>query len=169
MKGKLVKTSLIVAVLSSLVIPPALLGLASSQVSAADPPEFTEILRPNAPGDQCSIVSQIGEPCPNHYLNVDDVTPDEDATVVRESWLYTSTHTDLYNIEDTSVGRGAINKVTVYARCRRQSGYAYAIDFWVVLKTHGTVYSQKFSYLGTSYTNLSHSWTSNPFTGQPWT
>ena len=165
MKARLIKISVIVILLSSLIIPQVLLGPAGNQVLAQ---EQTETLRPSEPGDQCGIYGQTGASCPNHYLNVDDVTPDEDATVVRQSTVTTSSGTDLYNIPDTSVGSGVINDVTVRARCRRQGGMAYAIDFWIVLKTHDTVYSQRFRYLGESYSDLSYTWTNNPFTGQPW-
>ncbi|GAH42130.1 unnamed protein product, partial [marine sediment metagenome] len=47
---------------------------------------FTTIRRPDAPGDLCDLPSQVGEPCPDHYLNVDEATSDEyDTSVINNN------------------------------------------------------------------------------------
>ncbi len=128
----------------------------------------TQTLRPNAAGDMTTIKNQYpsgGE----HWDKVDDETPDEDATAVMQGGPYTSTRTDLYNLTNLLGAPAIINKVTIYARWRRQGGYAYAIDFYHKIKTHGVVYTgPRFDYLGGYRTDFSEI-TVNPFTDEPWT
>jgi len=73
----------------------------------------TEILRPNAAGDEENIeygTSGVG----NHHLDVDEASPDEDTTILQQGGI--TYRQDLYNIEDHSVGSGTINHIHVYAR-----------------------------------------------------
>ena len=42
----------------------------------------SKTLRPNAVGAYCTITWETGDACPNHWKNVDEVTPDEDTTRV---------------------------------------------------------------------------------------
>ncbi len=83
---------------------------------------ITEILRPNAAGNECNILRPFdglegyGAPCPNHWKNVDEVTADDDATRVQtNSGGY---ERDLYNLTDPRV-KGTIEKVVFWARVKR--------------------------------------------------
>ncbi|GAI61039.1 unnamed protein product [marine sediment metagenome] len=55
------------------------------------------ILRPNAPGYQCEISNEEGDPCPNHWNNVNDIIPDGDITVLWQTVF--GWKNDLYKIE----------------------------------------------------------------------
>lgn len=134
-------------------------------------PPFTTIRRPDARGDLCQINSQIGRGCPNHYLNVDEATPDEDATCVRCLGPWTVYYlTDVYNIPDLGTEERPINQVHITNRMRRQGGYAYACHAKHALKTHGVVYLSDDIELGpTSYKNYHWHLYENPHTLLPWT
>ncbi|KKN50484.1 hypothetical protein LCGC14_0632090 [marine sediment metagenome] len=73
------------------------------------------ILRPNAAGDECNIPGEVGEACPNHYLNVDEAISDEAATVVMHLGEAPLAR-DLYGMTDHAAETGTINRVTVYNR-----------------------------------------------------
>lgn len=78
-----------------------------------------ETLRPSGEGDECNIRDETGASCPWHWQNVDEESPDEWDSVVKE---YGDTyHRDLYNLPASS-GIGTINKITVYVRCVGDSG-----------------------------------------------
>jgi len=126
------------------------------------------ILRPNAPGDLCTIWEQVGAFCPGHYLNVDDEIPDEDTTYIFNRFGATNYRSDLYNIPTATFGK--IDSLRVYSRMKRIGGYAYAFSAYILIKTHGTTYrSIHYSSWGTSWSTVSFLWTTNPFTGLPWT
>lgn len=72
----------------------------------------TEILRPNAAGDETNIPSQY-PPSEEHWDKVDDETPDDWGTYVCTTG--DAYKRDLYNLPAPS-GSGTINKVTVYFR-----------------------------------------------------
>ena len=73
----------------------------------------TEILRPNAAGDECNIGGERGAACPNHYQNVDEVEADDEGT---KNYSNNATYErDLYNLPASS-GTGAITKITLYFR-----------------------------------------------------
>ena len=69
-----------------------------------------ETLRPNAAGDltQCTP-----EPVAENWENVDEVVADDWTTVVIAE---DETATDLYNLQNSSVGAGKITNVRVYVR-----------------------------------------------------
>lgn len=73
----------------------------------------TEILRPNAPGDETNLIKS-GSGGYN-YDRVNEETPDYFASYV--STLELAYHRDLYNIANHSVGNGTINFIKVYALC----------------------------------------------------
>ncbi len=127
----------------------------------------TEILRPNAAGDETNISYQYptaGE----HWDKVDDVTPDDWETYVYSAGSYKR---DLYNLPAPS-GSGTIYKITVYFRFsgdryenRNYTGYAKA-----AVKTYGMVYEGgEYSRARQSFVTESQEWTTNPSTGQAWT
>lgn len=117
----------------------------------------TLILRPNAVGDETALIS-IPDVPPNNYLNVDEETPDEDATFVANA---TAEYVrDLYNLEDTSQ-TGTINWIKVWIRCKLQAAKT-------AIKTGGTVYLGDEIGLTTSWTDYSTQYTEKPG-GGAWT
>ena len=130
-------------------------------------PRFID-LRPYADGDLTQIWARY-PPVGTHYSKVWEVIADEDATYVYMPAWASATRTDLYALDNPPVGIGKIKKVTIYARWRRQGGFAYAIDFWSKLKTHGTIYSSPPYENDGLYETISWEHLTNPFTGDPWT
>jgi len=132
----------------------------------------TETLRPNAAGDECNIAEETGAACPNHYLNVDEVTADDDTTT-----NYTSTtayQRDLYNIENHSTVGGTISQITVYARCEGdtavdQVSLKIAIKSGTGTGAPDTVDEDTAEEITTSWANYSNAWTTNPATSAAWT
>lgn len=130
-----------------------------------------ETLRPNAPGDECTIPLQVGAACPNHYQNVDDVDPDEDDTVVICSG--TGWFRDLYNVAASGVGAGVINYIKVYTRCRADESPDWA-SLRIAIKsgTGGgdpdTVDESGDLTVTESYENYSNQWNTNPATAAAW-
>ena len=86
----------------------------------------TEILRPDAAGAYCNLPRETGSPCPTHFQNVDEVSTDEDSTLVQNDTAVEQK--DAYNIGSSSIpGGSVINSVTVYFRFRSVDvGDAYA-------------------------------------------
>jgi len=134
-------------------------------------PSFTKTLRPNAPGDLCRIWREVGAPCPNHYLNIDEATPDEDATYIYNAYVVTNWREDLYNIPDLPPDdTGPFEKVTIHARLKQIRGMPYTGEARIILKTHGTIYrSSLIKPLPTWWVNKSWTINLNPFTNEPWT
>jgi len=123
----------------------------------------TEILRPNAAGDECSISGQIGAACPNHYQNVDEAVADDATTVVATA--ATSYERDLYNLPSHSVGSGTINHITIYFRC---AGYSVAAAK-PSMKNGTTVTDGTEVATTTSWVTYSEQFSTNPDTGSAWT
>jgi len=120
------------------------------------------ILRPNAAGDETNIPG--ASPGGNHWDMVDDVTPDNDGTLVYT--LYVNTYKrDLYALSNHT-GSGTINWIKVWIRSR---GDPTAARAKTAIKTGGTVYEGSEIALTTSYTNYYTQYTTNPYTGLPWT
>jgi len=123
----------------------------------------TEILRPNAAGDETSIPVQYPAE-DEHWDKVDETTADEDSTYVKHD-SPAGYLRDLYNIPFSS-GSGTINKVTVYFRCRYKvggSGYAKAS-----IKSDSTVTDGTEESLTSSYVTYSQEWTNNPADSLAW-
>ena len=123
----------------------------------------TEILRPNAAGDECTIQNQTGcSACPNHYACVNQTSSPE------ATYIYSDTvedNRDLY-ILSQHTGSGTINDVCLRIRFkgdRLGDGFAY-----FVIKTHGRVYTTV-GLSGTSWETSGHVWCKNPYTNRPWT
>ena len=135
-------------------------------------PDTVEVLRPNAAGDVCGISGQVGAACPDHYLNVDEVVPDDDTTYVFGSaWAPPPTNpSDLYNIENSGVGAGVITNVAVYGRFKDNADDRYrgaTSYFWI--KTGGAQYrSGGYPQLG-DWSDFYRNWATNPQTGVAWT
>lgn len=134
-------------------------------------PPFTTIRRPNAPGDLCTIPREVGDPCPNHYLNIDEAIPDEDETLILGRANGSAWWTDLYYIPgfDLSITQ-PIAEIHLTGRFKRTGGYAYAARLRLALKTHGVIYySDAPSEWGENWQNLHWHVKLNPETNLPWT
>lgn len=126
----------------------------------------TEILRPNAAGDETNIHQQY----PNstyHWDKVDEETADE-TTFVYDSTQDDVYYRDLYNLPAHSVGSGTINSITVYARAKGASSINQA-SLKIALKTNGTPYESSEIQVTGSYDNYSEQWDTNPATELAWT
>lgn len=129
-------------------------------------PEFVN-LRPNNPGDLCTIRDQTGNPCPNHWLNLKEVVPDEEATMIWNYWLVTDWKDDLYRFQ--TIAEPNILNITIYARFKSVGTRPGTRVLKLGIKTHG-VYSQTTTLactLAWQYKSWSHD--TNPVTGNAWT
>lgn len=130
----------------------------------------TEILRPNAPGDECNISKQAGcSSCSNHYDCVDEVTADGFTTYLLEDTSCYTYYRDLYNLADHSVGNGTINKITVYACCAGWAGKINQPSLKIAIKTGGATYEGSGITVADSYANYSNEWAQNPSNAHAWT
>lgn len=134
-------------------------------------PPFTTIKRPFTFGSSCQIWDGTPHDCPDHYLNVNESTPDEDVSWVAENGNWNRTATDLYHIHDFDPSdAGPWDKIVISVRLKFQGGYAYASSAWTAIKTHGHVYvSDNWGPLWPAYKNYHWHLRLNPFTGEPWT
>ena len=128
----------------------------------------TEILRPNASGDLCEIDSEQGEPCPNHWMNVDEEIADDDETYVTTLWgnIFKS---DLYKLQTPIAAVRDITKVTIYHRLKKWGSYTKATYGHNILKTHDQIFAHAYPLThGVWYTDT---WVleKNPATNEPWT
>lgn len=123
-----------------------------------------EILRPNAAGDEENISNVTGDGVGTHYTTVDEETPDDDTTYVRNK--NTAYERDLYNIADNSAGSGTINSVTVYARCK--GTLIEQASLKIAIKSTSAHESAEKT-ITTDWANYSEQWATNPDTGSAWT
>lgn len=128
----------------------------------------SEILRPNATGDDTELPTQYPE-SGEHWDKVDDETPDDGDTYVSTEG---SNHweRDLYNVSNyaSAGGTETINNVTVYFRFA--AGGSYNVRAMAEIKTHGEVFSGDTEvHNGTDFVTMPHQWTNNPATDEPWT
>ena len=117
-------------------------------------------LRPNGQTGQTSLKPSSS----SNWQCVDETTSDEDS-----SYVYTtsgSSKTDLYEMQDSSIGYGKVYSVTVWIRCKRPSGTGYA---WTALRTYSTSYYGTQILLTGSYVNYSTTYNTNPNTHKAWT
>lgn len=134
-------------------------------------PPRTTILRPNAPGDLCRIPAEVGDPCPNHFRNVDEAESDENETKVytidayNRTWRY-----DYYHIEPPPPVDYRIERVTLHARIKRPYGMGYVKTHALVLKLGDTIYGPPpYDWVPTSWTNYSYPLPLCFTTWKPWT
>lgn len=134
-------------------------------------PGWTTTRRPNAWGDLCMITNEIGDPCPDHWKNVDESTPDEDETCVHASTVYTGwIYRDLYSIPDLEPPEHPIAQVHITARLKRQGGFAYVHLARIGLKVNGIEWwSSDINNIPLTYKNFHLHLYENPVTGLPWT
>ncbi len=149
--------------------------IATSNTSATQPAwesvlipvNDTIIYRPNAAGDETTIVNQYpvtGE----HWDKVSENISDGDSTYVAtdsNAW-----QEDLYNITDhsTQTAAGTINYVEVYIECRVTAN-ATQTNAYVHIKTNGEEHNGTSENATTSYDTYSYQWDYNPQTTQAWT
>ncbi|MBI2852505.1 MAG: hypothetical protein HYX84_05345 [Chloroflexi bacterium] len=125
----------------------------------------TETLRPNGVGSLTEITYTTPSSQP-HWSMVDEATSDDDTTQV---WSVTQAYqTDLYALSDTTL-TGTINKVTVYIRVMGQDIASYHALAREAIRTNGTNFFGTEHVLPATWTNYSYEWTTNPYTGNPWT
>jgi hypothetical protein len=129
-------------------------------------PGGTETLRPNAAGDEGNISNAHGAAYPDHYQNVDDVTPDGLITDVysdESAWAR-----DLYNIEDHSLGTDIITAVRIYAHAMSDD-LPIQTSIKIVFKSGATVTEGIEQTITTSWADYSQTWITNPATGAAFT
>lgn len=74
-----------------------------------------QILRPDGSGDLNEILKEVGAAAPNHYLNVDEVSPDDDISMVFDD--ASLLNYDLYELSDhTILPDHAISKIVIHGR-----------------------------------------------------
>jgi hypothetical protein len=121
-----------------------------------------ETLRPNGVGD--TVLNTIGgdSPAATNWESVDETTPDESTTFVYGvgSW-----RADLHNLQDSSIGAGTINKVTIYARIKYVTG-GYARLY---LKTNGITHESSNQPISSTWATYSWEHEINPITSNSWT
>ncbi len=143
----------------------------AAQPSWADvliPVSDTENFRPNAAGDETTIVAQYPDTGEEHWEDVADETPDGDSTYVASdsnAW-----QEDLYSTTNytTQTAAGPINYVDVYMKCRGTAN-ATQTDAYIHIKTSGLEDNGTAENLTLSYDTYSYSWDYNPQTTADWT
>lgn len=95
-------------------------------------------LRPNAAGDNTGLTVGVSDNV-NHYLNVDEVTPDDDVTYNQTS---TASQTDDYNIDNSGIGAtDTVNVVSVGVRYRKVTSGTMVFNVRAKASAGGTVES----------------------------
>lgn len=128
---------------------------------------LTEVLHPSAAGDEENIANSTSG-AGKHWQDVDDVTPDENASVVYQNTYDSNYHRDLYRLPGWGKADN-INSVTISARCRTYNASAMHPNVKIVCKTGGVVYESEEIATTGSFITCSQVWLLNPGTGNPWT
>lgn len=120
----------------------------------------TVTLRPD--GDVLTDWTPVG--AGSHYLEVDEVTPDEDTT-----YIYTGSAGDWdgYSLSTSGLTTETINKVTIYVRVRKTTADAVRVRCGVRIGAGNYLGGQ--IYPTTSYADASDERLVNPKTGLAWT
>ena len=126
----------------------------------------TVTLRPLGAGD---VTECLPSAAPN-WDCVDETPHDGDETfITADAELLPAVSRDVYALPDGQVPDGAtIQSVKVYNVVRSLNSWKRA-SFSRLLKTNGTVFSGVGGTVGTTYTLVSTTWTTNPVTGLDWT
>ena len=125
----------------------------------------TEILRPNAAGDETNIRFQIPNST-NHWDKVDEAIVDDGSTYVFEG--FNAYYRDLYNLPVHSVGLGIINSITIYIRICAETE-AIATAYATVSQKSGTTVTDGTEQSTTAWATKSQTYTTNPATGLAYT
>ena len=129
----------------------------------------TLTLRPNAAGSECTIPEEGASPCPNHYLNVDEASPDDFTTWIGDQGANPQPlERDLYGCEDHTSETGVINSVTVFAYANRNTATTY---YRLSIRTNSVSYNSSEIPLtgGAQFIQISNTWAVNPQTSSAWT
>jgi hypothetical protein len=125
----------------------------------------TLILRPDSNGSENEVYQYPDSG--SHYDKVDEEVSDDDTTYLYYDTSLSGPKDEYCFYSDSGLGSATINSVTVYAKVKRYNvGYA---GFRLRVKVGGTDYESGVKYATASYTEVSETWTTNPYTGQPWT
>jgi len=126
---------------------------------------MSEILRPNATGDETSIPYQYPD-SGEHWDKVGEEVLDDNTYVGTSS--YANYLRDLYKLPVHSDGLGTINSITIYFRIRgtvdSYPGWGAPVQKSGTTVTDGTLKTQ-----GTSWATKSQTYTVNPATGVAYT
>jgi hypothetical protein len=106
-----------------------------------------------------------------NYDKVDEEESDGDSTYVYAPSAAPGDYRDLYDIPSSGIPAGStINSVTVYIVVRATGSPGRSTSVATRLRTYGTVYETLFVIkVGATYVTRSATYTTNPYTGQPWT
>ena len=129
------------------------------------------ITRPDRAGLICSPrFSEIGDPCPDHWKNIDEAIPDEDATcligLTINNWYYW----ELYGTPGFLEELMPVKSIALTGRFRRAGGFAYIHLARNTLRTHATIYhSETYNNFPETYQDRTWILEKNPFTDEFWT
>lgn len=129
-----------------------------------------ETLRPDSAGDVTTIVDQF--PAENfHWDKVDEAVADDNATYVKvHSTRVLIDRYDLYNLNNSGIGAGTINKITVYCVSIGGQDGANPGDLHIKVKTNGAEHDyDKGTVDNVIYTTYSQELIINPETTNAWT
>ena len=120
----------------------------------------------------CAKIEVSWHRTPAHYELVKEDTPDGDITSIWTSEEDSMTYSELYNIPNISLPEGAvIDQIEVFNHAKASIVYGEAYpQLCIFMRTHDTNYaSPPIQLTSNEYGDESYVWTTNPFTGQPWT
>ena len=125
----------------------------------------TLILRPDSNGSENEVYQYPDSG--SHYDKVDEEISDDDATYLYYDTTLSGPKDGYFFYPDSGLGSATINSVTVYAKVKRYDvGYA---GFRLIVKVSGSHNESEVKYATANYIDISGTWTTNPYTGQPWT
>ncbi len=125
----------------------------------------TLILRPDSNGSENEVYQYPDSG--SHYDKVDEEVSDGDATYLYYDTSLSGPKDEYFFYPDSGLGSATVNSVTVYAKVKKDStGYGL---FRLIVKVNSQHYESETKYATASYADISETWTTNPYTGQPWT
>jgi len=127
----------------------------------------TEILRPNANGDENALTTLHPGGGESAYQNVDEVEADDDNTYVTGTDEDDIEFLETYEVSAPS-GTGTINKITVYARVKGY-GEDTTISAMTMVKAATFTGAGAVELEEATWTTISHEYGTNPTTEQAWT
>ena len=123
----------------------------------------TETLRPNENGSESSYYTEGDTP---GYKCVDEAIADEHTTYIQNAVNNNTYARGLFNIPDSGIGEGIINKITVRVRSIR----SYEAYLKCSIRTNGTTYDgSEQGPIPLEWTNYFEEWVNSPSTSHAWT
>jgi len=120
-----------------------------------------ETLRPNGNGSYDNLWNSG---CSNNWQCVDETSNDGNSSYVyRTSSSY---YNDVYNTENHTTGTGVIDSLIIYISCRQTSSSG---RIYTRIRTNGSNYNGTQENPGSSYSDYSTVYTTNPGTSSAWT